>query len=46
MRRRQQGECGRARDPADLNMDGAIGLIDQLLMGTAMVEFVPVVAVR
>ncbi len=31
---------------ADLNMDGVIGLIDQLLMGSAMVEFVPVTAVR
>jgi len=27
-------------------MDGVIGLIDQLLMGSAMVEFVPVTAVR
>ncbi len=31
---------------ADLNMDGVIGVIDQLLMGSAMVEFVPVTAVR
>ena len=37
---------GRVRDPADLNMDGVIGLIDRLLMGSAMVEFVPVTAVR
>ncbi len=25
----------------DLNMDGVIGLIDQLLLGWNMVEFVP-----
>ena len=31
---------------ADLNMDGVIGMIDQLLMGSAMVEFVPVTALR
>ncbi len=31
---------------ADLNMDGVVGLIDRLLMGSAMVEFVPVRAVR
>ncbi len=31
---------------ADLNMDGVIGLIDRLLMGSAMVEFVPVKALR
>ncbi len=31
---------------ADLNMDGVIGLIDRLLMGSAMVEFVPVTGVR
>ncbi len=37
---------GRARDPGDLNMDGVIGLIDLMLMGGAMVEFVPVTAVR
>ena len=29
-----------------LNMDGVIGLIDRLLMASAMVEFVPVRAVR
>ena len=31
---------------ADLNMDGEIGLIDRLLVGRSMVEFVPVKAVR
>ncbi len=31
---------------ADLNMDGVIGLIDRLLLGSAMVEFVPFKAVR
>ena len=36
----------RHRDLFDLNMDGVIGLIDQLLLGRSMVEFVPVKAVR
>ncbi len=31
---------------ADLNMDGVIGLIDWLLLGRSMVEFVPFKAVR
>ncbi len=31
---------------SSLNMDGVIGLIDQLLMGRSMVEFVPFKAVR
>ncbi len=31
---------------ADLNLDGVIGLIDRRLMRSAMVEFVPVTAVR
>ncbi len=43
-------ECLGSDDPdcciADLNLDGVIGLIDRLLMGSAMVEFVPVTAVR
>ena len=38
------------RDPdcciADLNLDGVIGLIDRLLLGWNIVEFVPVTAVR
>ncbi len=29
-----------------LNMDGVIGLIDRLLLGSAMVEFVPFMAMR
>ncbi len=40
------GSDPRAHEPANLNMDGVIGLIDRLLMGSAMVEFVPVTAVR
>ncbi len=40
------GVGGLVRDLDDLNMDGVIGLIDRLLMGSAMVEFVPVTAVR
>ncbi len=37
---------GRARDrDTERNIDGVIGLIDHLLLGSAMVEFVPVTAV-
>ena len=31
---------------ADLNMDGVIGLMDRLLLGRSMVEFVPFKGVR
>ncbi len=46
----RMNECLGSDDPdcciADLNIDGVIGVIDQLLMWSAMVEFVPVTAVR
>ncbi len=42
-------ECLGSDDPdcciADLNIDGNVGMIDLMLMGGAMVEFVPVTAV-
>ena len=43
-------ECLGSDDPdcciADLNLDGNVGIIDFMLLGSAMVEFVPVTAVR
>ena len=40
--RRMQRETGKD----DLNMDGNVGIIDLMLLGGSMVEFVPVTAVR